>query len=103
MRPISELIRKAFKTGEAEYLGEIEAVWPQVVGEKAAAHCRPLFLVKGRLTVICDSSAWLFELTGKQGKLLARLRQTLGQEKVKGVYFRQGEGAENGENKDPHR
>ena len=103
MKPISELIRKVIRTQEAEHLGEIEEVWPGIAGKKAAAHCRPLFLVKGRLTVVCDSSAWLFELNARRGEILAGLRQTLGQERVKGVYFRQGEGDGRGENKDPHR
>jgi predicted nucleic acid-binding Zn ribbon protein len=103
VKPISELIRKVIKTGEAEHLGEIEEAWPGIAGEKAAAHCKPLFLVKGRLTVVCDSSAWLFELNGKRREILNGLRQTLGQDLVKGVYFRQGEGDGNGENKDPHR
>ncbi len=103
MRPISEVIRKIIKAGEAEHLVEIEEAWVRVAGDKAARHCRPLFLVKGRLTVICDSSAWLFELSGRRGELLARLRQTLGQDRVKGVYFRQGEGGEDGKDKDPHR
>ena len=47
--------------------------WPAVVGDQLAAHCRPLALRDGALTIAADESAWGAQL----GWLDADLRRSL--------------------------
>jgi predicted nucleic acid-binding Zn ribbon protein len=100
MRPLSDLIHRLLPLSEAALLSSVDEQWEKIAGKAAAAHCRPRFLVRRRLTVVCDSAAWLFEMSRKKEALLKSLCQSFGQEAIESVYFRQGEGDRNG--KDTH-
>ena len=52
--------------------------WPEVVGDTVAAHCRPLSLRDGTLTIAADEPAWGAQLRWLEADLLGRLDQTLG-------------------------
>ena len=52
--------------------------WPAVVGEQLAAHCRPLSLRAGTLTVGVDEPAWGAQLGWLEADLRRRLDEVLG-------------------------
>jgi hypothetical protein len=52
--------------------------WPEVVGEQLAAHCRPLALRAGTLTIGTDEAAWGAQLGWLEADLKRSLDQALG-------------------------
>jgi hypothetical protein len=52
--------------------------WPDVVGEALAAHCRPLTLKAGTLTIAADEPAWGAQLGWLEAELKRRLDEAVG-------------------------
>jgi len=52
--------------------------WPEVVGEALAAHCWPVSLRAGTLTIAADESAWGAQLGWLEADLRRRLDEALG-------------------------
>ena len=52
--------------------------WPEVVGEQLAAHCWPLSLRAGVLTIGVDDPAWAAQLGWLEADLRRRLDHALG-------------------------
>ena len=52
--------------------------WPAVVGEQLAAHCVPVSLRAGTLTIVAYESAWGAQLGWLEAELRRRLDDTLG-------------------------
>lgn len=59
-------------------LVDLLARWPAVVGEALAAHCRPVSLRDGTLTIAADESAWGAQLGWLEADLRRRLDQAVG-------------------------
>jgi predicted nucleic acid-binding Zn ribbon protein len=59
-------------------LASVFSRWEEVVGPGAAAHCRPLSLVRGTLVVAVDEPGWATELRYGSAILLARLAEVVG-------------------------
>jgi predicted nucleic acid-binding Zn ribbon protein len=59
---------------EARVFGE----WEKVVGPDIAAHCRPVKLESGELTVEAESTAWATQLRLLAARLLARIAGEVG-------------------------
>jgi predicted nucleic acid-binding Zn ribbon protein len=53
-------------------------MWESIVGADLAAHCRPVKLDQGELTVEAESTTWAMQLKGLTGKLLARIADGVG-------------------------
>jgi predicted nucleic acid-binding Zn ribbon protein len=53
-------------------------MWDAVVGPEIAAHCRPVKLENGELTLEAESTAWATQLRLLTGKLMARLAAEVG-------------------------
>jgi predicted nucleic acid-binding Zn ribbon protein len=70
-------------TAEATVFGE----WERVVGADVAAHCRPLKLEDGELTVEAESTAWATQLRMLAAKLLARIAGEVGHNVVKKLHI----------------
>jgi len=74
-----EVQRELARFGPAEGMTEIVRAWPSAVGEQIAQNAWPARLARdGTLHVATSSSAWAFELTQLEPKLLERLREELG-------------------------
>jgi predicted nucleic acid-binding Zn ribbon protein len=58
-------------------------LWATVVGPEIAAHCRPIKLEDGQLTIEAESTAWATQLRLLAGKLLGRIANDLGTGVVK--------------------
>jgi predicted nucleic acid-binding Zn ribbon protein len=68
---------------EARVFGE----WEQVVGADVAAHCRPIKLEQGELTVEAESTAWATQLRLLAAKLLVRIAGEIGDNVVKRLHI----------------
>jgi predicted nucleic acid-binding Zn ribbon protein len=53
-------------------------LWATVVGSEIAAHCRPVKLEDGELTIEAESTAWATQLRLLAGKLLGRIGKDVG-------------------------
>ena len=70
---------------------EIDKIWKEAAGARAAGHSRPASLRKKRLVVNVDGSSWLYELTLRKRELLTELKKKVGSDKIKELQFRIGE------------
>lgn len=61
------------------------ARWPEIVGAELAAHTRPESFDDGDLVVVADSAAWATQVRLLSGKLVRRVRESLGDGSVKRV------------------
>ncbi len=77
-QPFGSLVAKLVRdrgwqqpAAEATVFGD----WERVVGTDIAAHCRPVNLVEGELTIEAESTAWATQLRMLSGKILAKIGQ----------------------------
>jgi len=70
---------RAFRVGE---------LWGEVVGEPGRAHSRPVGVRGAVLEVSVDSSVWCHRLQLEKGRLLAGLREHLGDGAPTDIRFR---------------
>lgn len=68
---------------EARVFGE----WPTVVGSDLAAHCRPIKLENGELTVEAESTAWATQLRLLTTRIMARIAGEVGRGVVKRLHI----------------
>jgi predicted nucleic acid-binding Zn ribbon protein len=61
--------------------------WERVVGADVAAHCRPIKLEQGELTVEAESTAWATQLRMLSSKLLIRIAGEIGNNVVKKLHI----------------
>ncbi len=66
----------------------IAELWPEAVGAEVAKHCRPVIVRGGVLEAEVDSSVWCQQLQLQRPQLLAKLRQTLGEDAPSDLRFR---------------
>jgi predicted nucleic acid-binding Zn ribbon protein len=59
--------------------------WERLVGADIAAHCRPVRLTDGELTVEAESTAWATQLRGLARRLLQRIAAEVGPNVVKSL------------------
>ncbi|WP_203710649.1 DUF721 domain-containing protein [Asanoa siamensis] len=61
--------------------------WEKVVGPDIAAHCRPIKLADGELTVEAESTAWATQLRLLAANLLKRIAGEVGHNVVKKLHI----------------
>jgi predicted nucleic acid-binding Zn ribbon protein len=61
--------------------------WTKVVGEEVAAHCRPIKLENGELTVEAESTAWATQLRLLAARLLAQIAAKVGHNVVTKLHI----------------
>lgn len=68
------------RSGSAEDLAKatVLARWAEVVGEDLAAHCTPVDLVDGRLTVQAESTAWATQIKLLGPTILGKVAKAVG-------------------------
>jgi predicted nucleic acid-binding Zn ribbon protein len=62
---------------------KVQAAWDRIVGPKASAHTRIVYLTKDKIRVNVDSSAWLYSLNLKKERIKNELKNTLGIDDVR--------------------
>ncbi|MFM7874930.1 MAG: DUF721 domain-containing protein, partial [Actinomycetota bacterium] len=70
---LGELVAaRDWKKGIAE--GTLFSNWREIVGDEVAAHCEPITLLEGRLTMRTESTAWATQLRLISDELLKTLQ-----------------------------
>jgi hypothetical protein len=83
--------RELGRFGPTEGMTEIVRAWPAVMGEQIARNAWPARISRdGTLHVATASSAWAFELSQLEPKLLERLTEALGKDTPAGLRFAPG-------------
>lgn len=71
---------------------DLLGTWPEMVGERIAAHSRAVDLQDGVLQVDADHAAWRQELTLLFPEILHRYRARFGDDAVKEIRWQRGRG-----------
>lgn len=85
-QPVGALVRRllADRGWEATAASaSVLAGWDRLVGAEVAAHCQPVSLRDGELTLAAESTAWATQLRLLAPKLLGHLRSQLGPDVVR--------------------
>jgi hypothetical protein len=80
-RPVSdslEAVARNLGGAGGPALVDLLSRWPEVVGEGLAAHCWPVSLRSGTLTIAADESAWGAQLGWLEADLRRRLDDAIG-------------------------
>lgn len=64
--------------------------WNAIVGNKISSHTHPLRIIRGVLTVIVDSPAWMQQLTFYKEDLINRISSEVGKSMVSDIRFKVG-------------
>jgi len=82
-RPLSSAIAGlADQLAPKTVLGEVQRVWPSVVGAVVAKEATPTTERGGTLTISCRSSVWAQELDLMAPELVMRLNAQLGEGRI---------------------
>jgi predicted nucleic acid-binding Zn ribbon protein len=88
-RPAAEALRTAREAAAPRTpLAALQAVWPEVAGERLAAAARPVAERAGEATFACADPIWAEELGMMSEQLLERLRARMGEAAPKKLRFR---------------
>jgi predicted nucleic acid-binding Zn ribbon protein len=92
-RPAATALRAALERSAPKTpLAAVQAVWAEAVGEHLAAAAEPVSERAGTVVVECADPVWADELDLMQERLLARLRERLGEAAPKALRFRAKDG-----------
>lgn len=87
-RPGASAFRSALdRASPKTSLAAVQAVWPEVVGERIAAAARPVSERGGEVTVACADAVWAEELDLMQERLLSALRDRLASSAPRALRF----------------
>ena len=89
MKPVSSIVFSLYRETPEHgpwIVACLEGAWPKLVGPKLSAACRPARWQDGRLIVEVLDPAWLPALESMSDKLLARVRETAGNEVTRIVF-----------------
>jgi len=75
------------RTGDPVALAEATVIarWPAIVGADLAAHCRPVKLTDGVLTVQAESTAWATQIRMVAPTMLAKIAAAVGPNQVRSL------------------
>jgi predicted nucleic acid-binding Zn ribbon protein len=72
----------------ADTISGVFSRWPEVVGERLAAHTRPLAVRDGSLVVAVDDPAWAPQIRFLEAEVVAKVRQVLAVDDVERLVVR---------------
>lgn len=67
---------------------KIQRIWRNVIDAKMAQHCLLANFFDGILTVVVDSSSWLYQMNLNRKKILDELREEMPE--IKNIQFKIG-------------
>lgn len=91
IKDVLDSILKDLGGGKVSQAGVLEAAWGKAVGEPGIKHTKPIDIREGVLVVHVDSSIWLHKLAMEKARILAQIRNELGEGPVKDIKLRIGE------------
>lgn len=77
--------------GKISQVRILNAAWSKAVGEIGAKHAKPIDVKEGVLVIHVDSSSWLHKLTMEKERILAQIKNELGEDPIKDIKLRIGE------------
>lgn len=89
LRAILRTAAKSLGVERAAYAAEIEEIWPEIVGARAAEHTRPAGLRGATLVVDTAPGLWVQELTAQRAKVVGEINRRLGGSVIDDIRFRQ--------------
>jgi len=87
-RPVSESLDRLLRGlggSDGAPLRAVHGAWPELVGERVAAHAVPVLVRRGRLQVTIDDPAWATQVRFLEGDLLRRFDELLGVGVIQGI------------------
>lgn len=84
---LPDVYRGSDDAGERDF-DLVLSYWTAAVGRRVAAHARPVFLGRRRLTVEVDDAVWLKQLETLAAQIRMRLNEELGRPTVDFILFR---------------
>lgn len=91
MKSARDILPGVYRDGKADAEREFDLVvsyWTAAVGRRVAAHARPVYFGRGRLTVEVDDAVWLKQLETLAPQIRMRLNQELGGPTIAFILFR---------------
>ena len=67
---------------------KIQRIWENLTDERTAAHCALSDFSGGQLTILVDSSPWLYQMNLKKKKILEQLQEEIAE--IKMIHFKIG-------------
>jgi predicted nucleic acid-binding Zn ribbon protein len=69
---------------------EFEALrhWEKIVGDRIAAHTKPLYITEGALYVLAEGSVWCQEVSYIKNRIVKELNELMGMDIVKDIRYR---------------
>ena len=90
-RPVAAALeRLTADLAPATLIAEVQRAWPEAAGEAFAAACMPTSADRGVVWVSCRSAVWAQELDLLSERVLARLNERLGGERVERLRVKTG-------------
>ena len=84
-------------SSRGETLSTVFGRWPEVVGDRIAAHTEPLAVTDGVLSIAADDPAWASEIKWQSARVAARARDVLDDDSIREIAVRvQSPGASDG-------
>ena len=90
-KPVGESLDRVVSALGGPTAGALTAIfarWPEVVGDRVAAHARPLSIDDGRLVVGVEEPGWATQLRYLEADLLRRLADVAGEGVVRRIDVR---------------
>lgn len=84
---VHQVIDKIAEKKTAEHKS-IDHIWQNFLGHKELQHTRLVGINEGRLLVVVDSPAWLFQMNIKKQRILARLKEEIPE--IQHIHFKIG-------------
>lgn len=85
---IVDTIRDTYNLDEKGKQYEAFRQWPEIVGERVAAHTKPLYIVEGKLHIQCEGSVWSQELTFRKSEIIQKINESLGRTVIKDIRYK---------------
>jgi predicted nucleic acid-binding Zn ribbon protein len=93
LRPVGGVVGSVLEDlglGEIARAARVGVCWADAVGPEVASHARPEGMRGGVLEVSVDTSVWCQDLQMNRPRLLAALRERLGEDAPEDLRFRVG-------------
>lgn len=90
IKDVIEEVLRNLRPGNISRAGVLTSSWARAIGEENMKHARPVEVKGKTLIVHVDSSSWLHKLTMEKARLLALLREDLGEDILEDIKLRIG-------------
>ena len=87
---ILSVLMKDYGLGAKTHEYKILKLWDSTFGDNISSHTQPVRLIRGALTVMVDSPAWMHQLTFYRDELIEKVNDRIGKKIVTDIRFKVG-------------